>query len=240
MHGSEQPPLPSVPLTHLWRRVLSYGFRLLYNELAWTYDGVSWLVSRGDWRAWQRAALPFVRGPRVVEIAHGPGHMLLALHAAGHEVMGIDLSAYMVRQAQRRLAHAGVAAPLVRGRAQRLPLASGSVNTLLATFPTDFIVDPLTVTSAHRVLKPDGRFIFVPEGHLTGHTIVDRSIEWLYGVTGQRSGPFATPDGADPTATLPAALVARYTQGGFSLRVELVKLPHSASTVVIAEKSGAS
>ncbi|MCB9446672.1 MAG: class I SAM-dependent methyltransferase, partial [Ardenticatenaceae bacterium] len=50
----------------LWKKLIRFGFRLLYNELAWTYDAVSWLVSLGDWRSWQQAALPFVLGPDVL------------------------------------------------------------------------------------------------------------------------------------------------------------------------------
>ena len=91
----------------LWWRLVRFGFRLLYQEMAWTYDLVSWAVSLGEWRAWQRAALPFVSGRHVLEIAHGPGHLLLALSTAGFTVSGLDLSPQMGRQARRRLRTAG-------------------------------------------------------------------------------------------------------------------------------------
>ena len=78
-------------LMKLWFTLVGFGFRLLYNEFAWTYDGVSWLVSLGDWRRWQVAALPFIVGRDVLEIGHGPGHMLLALQNAGFAVVGLDL-----------------------------------------------------------------------------------------------------------------------------------------------------
>ncbi|MCZ7544410.1 MAG: hypothetical protein M5R40_13175 [Anaerolineae bacterium] len=43
-------------LERLWWALVRFGFRLLYNELAFTYDLVSRVVSLGQWRAWQRAA----------------------------------------------------------------------------------------------------------------------------------------------------------------------------------------
>lgn len=223
----------------LWSSLIRFGFRLLYNELAWTYDLVSWVVSLGDWRAWQRAALPFVHGPRVLEIAHGPGHMLLALNAAGHRVMGLDLSPYMGRQAQRRLSRAGVSLPLVRGSALELPLADGSFDTVLSTFPTEFIVDPRTLAAVRRVLAENGRFIIVPEGHMTGRSPVHRLIEWLYAVTGQRGGPFAVDEsGHWPSDSMLAPFIERFRKAGFTLTFQRVTLPRSAATVVIATRDG--
>ena len=73
-------------MSDVWQKLVSFGFRLLYNELAWTYDLVSWVVSLGHWRKWQTAVLDYVQGPAVLEIAHGPGHMLPLLHERGFAV----------------------------------------------------------------------------------------------------------------------------------------------------------
>ena len=53
--------------------LLRIGFHLLYNELAWSYDLVSWAVSLGQWRTWGRASLRYLLGPRVLEVAFGTG-----------------------------------------------------------------------------------------------------------------------------------------------------------------------
>ncbi|HSH02574.1 MAG TPA: class I SAM-dependent methyltransferase, partial [Anaerolineae bacterium] len=110
-------------LTKLWWRLVGFGFRLLYYEMAWTYDVVSWVVSLGAWRSWARAALPYVVGKRVVEVGHGPGHLLADLAEVGYEVVGVDLSPYMGRLAVRRWGKRGLAgrAPVVRGRGEGLP-----------------------------------------------------------------------------------------------------------------------
>ena len=141
-------------MTRFWRRLVRLGFHLLYNELAWTYDLVSWVASLGEWRAWQKAALPYVCGRRVLEIAHGPGHMLLALEVAGYQALGLDLSSDMSRLAQRRLRRARVHVPLLRAKIPELPLAAGCFDSVLATFPNDFIVETATLSNLFRVLRP--------------------------------------------------------------------------------------
>lgn len=219
----------------LWKKLVRFGFRLLYNELAWTYDAVSWLVSLGDWRAWQQAALPFVQGPDVLEIGHGPGHMLLALRQAGFHVVGLDLSPYMGRQAQKRMGETAI--PLIRGDVMALPVKTAVFDTVLATFPTDYMVDPVTLLNANRVLRENGRFVIVPEGHLTGRGPLYRFIEWLYAVTGQRAGPFAV-DEADnwPDHPVWQLIVERFTAAGFRLEMEQIRLPRSITTILIACK----
>src|SRR5512139_2655394 len=94
------------------RRLVRFGFHLLYYELAFTYDAVAWLVSLGQWQAWGRTVLKRVRGPRVLEIGHGPGHLLIALARSGHlQPVGIDLSPQMIRLARRNIRQAGVDVP---------------------------------------------------------------------------------------------------------------------------------
>lgn len=221
----------------LWRRLVAFGFRLLYNELAWTYDVVSWVVSLGEWRRWQRAALPNVHGHSILELGHGPGHMLLALAQQGLRPVGLDLSPQMGRLAQRRLARTGMQPALARGKSQALPFANGRFDTVLATFPTDYIVAPATLREIHRVLAENGRLVVVPEGHLTGQSWLHRAIDWAFRITGQRDGAFAVDAAGDwPQPALWAQLMPRFTDAGLALRVETVRLGRSRATVLIAAR----
>ncbi len=223
----------------IWRVLLRFGFRLLYYELAWTYDLVSWVVSLGEWRNWQRAALPFVAGERALEIGHGPGHMLLDLSTAVSHVAALDLSPYMGRLARRRLEKAGLPVLLVQGRVQELPWATAVFDTVLATFPTDYIIEPETIASVYRVLRMDGRFIIVPEGHLAGRGVLYRFIDWLFRITGQRGGAFVVAeDGFGPDTAVWELFRQQYAAAGFRVEVKQIKLERSVVTVIIAQKEG--
>ncbi len=213
--------------TGAWWRVVKFGFRLLYNEMAFTYDVVSAAVSLGEWRAWQRAALNFLQPPHsapVLELAHGTGNLQLDLHAAGIPSLAIDLSPYMGRIAARKLRRAGVPARLIRARAEALPFRAESFSAAISTFPTAFILAPETLGEVHRVLQPHGRLIIVPNATLTGKGAAQRSIELAYRATGQRDGA-------------PFNLQARFSAAGFHLRFAEVPAKRSVAQVVIAEKT---
>ncbi len=208
------------------RTLLRLVYRLLYYEMAWTYDWVSGLVSMGQWRAWQRAALPYLRGRTILEIAHGTGNMLLDLKALGFAPMGIDFSPVMGRLARRKLLARGLAEaiPLARARVQAFPFPTGTFDSLLTTFPTEFIVDPWVIREFHRVLRAGGTLVCVPGARITGLGLPDRFANWLFRVTGQSPTGWHTP------------LLNRYREAGFAARVEFVPLPRSVVSVIIAEK----
>jgi ubiquinone/menaquinone biosynthesis C-methylase UbiE len=166
--------------------LLRIAFHLLYNQLSWAYGAVAWLVSRGQWWTWGRTMLPHVQGPRVLELGHGPGHLLGTMLGAGMEVIGLDQSATMSRQAQKRLASCELSAPLVRGLAQKQPFASGVFQSVAATFPSETILGTSTLNEISRVLEPGGVLVIIPKAHLTRRNLVDRAIELAYRITGQR------------------------------------------------------
>lgn len=219
-------------LKNLWVSAVKFGFRLLYNEFAWSYDVVSWTVSLGHWRKWQLAALDYVQGQRVLEIAHGPGHMLLELHKRGFQVVGLDLSAAMGRQAQARLERQALhtAVPLVQSRVQTLPFAAASFDTVLSQFPTAFIGEPETLQAIHQVLTPHGRLVVLPEGHLTGNGAVYRVIDWLFTITGQKAEDETTQQ------QIWQSFREGMAQHGFHAEIESISLEGSAATVIIATK----
>lgn len=207
----------------LWTRIVAFGFRLLYNELAWLYDPVSWTVSLGQWRAWQRTALAFLpAGSQVLEVGAGPGHLLADLLDAGHWPVGIDRSPAMVRQAGRRIRRKDLAIPFCRGDATTLPFAAQAFDAVVCTFPTPYIYDANWIRHLHRVLKKGGRLVIVEMASLRQRDPASRGLEWLYRITGQR-GP--APD-----------LAEMLNGAGFMARRETAQLEGTSVSLVVADR----
>jgi ubiquinone/menaquinone biosynthesis C-methylase UbiE len=143
------------------RRLYLWAYDRLYNELAWSYDLVSWSVSLGQWDSWRRAALKFVRGDRVLEVGFGTGELLPLLAVKAERALGLEASAAMHRITARKLQRKHIKLPQVQGRVQQLPLADGSLDSIVSTFPAGFILDPATHGEFARILRPGGRLIVV-------------------------------------------------------------------------------
>jgi SAM-dependent methyltransferase len=184
------------------RPLLRFFFYLLYHPLAFAYDLVATSVSLGRWKDWVLSVVPFIEGNRVLEIGHGPGHLQRILISRDLFAVGIDESAPMGRLARRNLSRSLAsqqpAAPtislkyndytkikLARGLAQNLPFPAGSFDTVVATFPADYIFDPITIEEASRVLTPGGRFVILPGASILGRGFMDRVMALLFRVTGE-------------------------------------------------------
>ncbi|MCL5428446.1 MAG: methyltransferase domain-containing protein [Chloroflexi bacterium] len=176
----DQRPAPS-----LLTRFLIFFFYLLYQPLAWSYDLVAWLVSLGRWKTWVYTSLPELSGPRVLELGHGPGHLQQALHRQGIQVFGIDRSPQMARIAYRRISRGGAAPKLVRASAEHLPFTGHVFDQLVATFPSEYIVQPATLSEARRVLISGGKLVVLPVAWIRGNRLWERLAAWLFRVTGQ-------------------------------------------------------
>lgn len=221
-------------LIALRRALLLRVFHLLYYQLAWAYDAVSAAVSLGQWREWGATALPFAPGKRVLELGHGPGHLLTRLAAEGRPAVGLDLSPQMGRLAARRLARRGFPARLARGRGQALPFAAATFDAVIATFPAPYILEPATLASLRRVLQPGGRLVIVAQAELIGNGRAARVVEWLYAITGQR---LTDDDAGDAARTVWGEKLAA---AGFSVEARRVAATNGVVTVVIATRPNVS
>ena len=141
------------------RSIYQLLYQLLYNQLAWAYDPVSWAVSLGRWDGWRRTALPFVRGQRVLEVGFGTGELLPRLQRGQRQVIGIEPSAAMQRISAQKLRQQPQTVPRLQGIAQRLPFADHVFDSIVSTFPASFILDRRAHLEFARCLRPGGRLI---------------------------------------------------------------------------------
>lgn len=210
-----------------WWRLVRFGFRLLYNEFAFTYDTVSKLVSFGAWRCWQRSALKHINtGGVILELAHGTGDLQLDLNAAGHNAVGYDLSPYMGKIARRKLLRHGIYPRLTRGAAQALPFRDAQFASVVSTFPSEFIVVPETLREVWRVLDDSGVFVVVPGATFSGGGAAKALLEWLYRITGQRQ----------PEAGLSEQYETSFARYGFKVEIREEPCPRSVALVIVARK----
>jgi ubiquinone/menaquinone biosynthesis C-methylase UbiE len=150
---------------------------------------------------------------------------LLRLAKAGRTAIGVDVSPQMGRIAARRLARAGLARPLLRGRAQALPLRASSFDGIISTFPSAYIVDPATMAEAARILRPRGAFIIVPGAYVSGRSVPDRLAAWVNRVTGEAQ-------------ELPEGWTHPFEAHGFEASLERVRLARSEVLCITARKPG--
>jgi ubiquinone/menaquinone biosynthesis C-methylase UbiE len=204
---------------------LRFFFYHLYHDMAWTYDAVSWTVSLGRWKDWVHAAASFIEGPNVLEIGFGPGHLHAGLHKRGLRAFGLDESMQMARQSSRRLNRSGWKPALTRGHAQDLPFACVFQN-VIATFPTEFILEQHTIESIYRVLLPGGRLVILSTAWFGGKRFTERAAEWLFNVTRQNAAE----------EEIKNRFIAPFEQAGFEVKVELVEATRSTLMFILAKK----
>lgn len=102
---------------------------------------------------------------RVLEIGVGSGLNLSLYPEAVTSVVGLDPSRKLLSMAARAPRRTSLAVRLVRGRAEALPLASGSIDTVVTTWTMCSVEDLVAATrEVHRVLEPSGRWLFVEHG----------------------------------------------------------------------------
>ena len=222
-------PVVAAPARNgLLRALLRFFFRHFYHEFAWTYDAVASIVSLGRWNDWVDTALDFVQGSRVLELGHGPGHLQARLQQSGPmHIVGIDESSDMGKLARARLRKAGTTtSQLVRGLGQTLPFADGTFDTVLATFPTEYVFEQVTLLEIRRVLVSGGRLVIIPAAWIVGSDMLDRLAAWTFRATGQAP--------AAPATAFAQRLRRPFEDAGFQVDFQVARIKSSEVLIVIA------
>jgi len=220
------------------KTILKVFFRLLYHQFAFSYDLVAATVSFNRWTDWVMSVIPFIEGNRILEMGHGPGHLQRILLSRNLFAVGIDESAQMGRLAKRNLAHyfvqktnhnstnqhrAYTQVSLTRGVAQQLPFSNESFDTVVATFPTEYITDPHTLAEVKRCLRSGGRLIVLPAA-LPNNPFLD----WLFKVTHQSP--------TEAVDVITAKLKEPFAEAGFKTEIETLDVKSGVLFIVLANK----
>ena len=205
---------------NLLQRFMHLFFHLLYHSFAFTYDLVAATVSFGDWKNWVYRILPFIKGTRLLELGHGPGHLQRLLLNRGLVAAAIDESTQMGRIAKRRL---GSSHRLTRGLTRSLPYQSGIFDTIISTFPTSYIFQEETLSEVQRCLSDGGRLVV-----LLAAFPKNGFLKWLYRVTGESQ--------AETTESIKTRSQQPFRDSGFYTEVEIVEVKSSRLLIIVAEK----
>jgi len=140
-----------------WQKWL---FETLYTN-RYLYRFASTIPFAGQWRTWQRLTLAYLYGCDVLELGCGLGDLLADMLEEGYNCRAIENSQEMVDAARSTLRERSLGEPvwIIQGQAQHLPFANASFDTVVSTFPNEYIYDPKTLAEVERVLRPGGRFI---------------------------------------------------------------------------------
>jgi ubiquinone/menaquinone biosynthesis C-methylase UbiE len=222
------------------KTILRFFFHLLYHQFAFTYDLVAATVSFNRWKDWVMSVIPFIEGNRILEIGHGPGHLQRILLSRNLLAVGIDESAQMGSLAKRNLTRfsdsrtnnstrvdnqhlAYTQVNLTRGIAQHLPFSNESFDTIVATFPTEYITDPHTLAEVKRCLLNRGRLIVLPAA-LPKNPFLD----WLFKVTHQSP--------IEAVNVVKAKFKEPFMDAGFKTEIKTLDLKSGLLFIVLANK----
>lgn len=159
---------------------------------------LDWVMRQPQLEKYRREVVASARG-RVLEIGVGSGLNFPFYSKEVEIVIGIDPSPRLLAMARRRAAAAGVEVELLQGTATAIPLADSTTDTVVMTWTLCSVPDPLlALREMRRVLKPDGRLLFIEHGlcpevgierwqhrltpmwrHISGGCHLDRNMEDL-------------------------------------------------------------
>ena len=151
-------------MTPLLRKWL---FETLYKN-RYLYRFASTVPFAGQWRVWQLLVLPHIHGQDVLELGCGLGDLLSDILEAGYAGRAVEHSPQMVAAARDTLQKRNVGQKnwVLQGSAQHLPFSDASFDTVVSTFPSEYIYDPDTIAEVERILRPGGRLIVIEGANL--------------------------------------------------------------------------
>ncbi len=109
-----------------------------------------------------RTALLAEASGHVLDLGSGTGANLAHLPSGVERVTATEPEPSMAARLRKRAATAPMAVEVIEAPGEALPMASDSVDVVVATLVLCTVTDPpRTVAEIHRVLRPDGRLLLI-------------------------------------------------------------------------------
>lgn len=142
-----------------------------YDRFSRFYDFLDTFPGLGSAeKRWRRHAIDMLgirNGDRVVDVATGSGLIIPWIAEKGPgEIIGIDISKKMLKEAEKRARKAGVKnLTLIRGDVESLPFKDESVERVICTFSLTTIPDyEKAIDEMLRIMKTDGKAVILDTG----------------------------------------------------------------------------
>lgn len=138
-----------------------------FTAVAPYYDHLMRVVPYRQWAEFvlRKAAELGIKGGRALDLACGTGNFSYLLAEAGFEVLGVDLSEPMVREARRKEAEFGGRLRFLVGDVRALPVREGAFDLATSVFDSlNYLLSEedlrRAILEAGRALRPGGVLVF--------------------------------------------------------------------------------
>lgn len=140
---------------------------------AWAHDEITWgifAVRETD----LGSPLGDVAGLDAVELGCGTAYFSAQLAKLGARPVGVDPTPAQLATARRLQSETGIEFPLVEAAAERVPLPDAAFDLAVSEYGASLWADPkLWIPEAARLLRPDGRLVFLTNSVLIYLTVPD-------------------------------------------------------------------
>jgi len=132
---------------------------------AWRADGITWGVFSVP--ETDVGAIGDVAGLDVIELGCGTAYFSAWLAKRGARPVGVDVTPAQLETARRVMAETGIEFPLIEANAENVPLPDASFDLAVSEYGASLWCDPARwLTEAARLLRPEGRLVFLTNSML--------------------------------------------------------------------------
>lgn len=203
---------------------MRFFFDLLYHSFAWSYDLVAAIVSGGRWKDWVRSVVPLLENGDVLELGCGTGTLQHAFNSVGFHPVGVDESRQMLRITDKNLRKEFYPQRLMRAKAQALPLAAKTMDTIVSTFPSEYIFQSETLHACRRILRNGGKLIILLGVEVGGKGMANQLLRGIYRLTRQGL----------PDESVMNKVLELFHNNGFTANIQTLQFKEDRLTVLIA------